>query len=284
MRSACLLAVLAGAVCLNVSQAASKSPASEPFAYCVKATAITNCTAEAVNGDWLVVYSTDIRYRKGTSYWGGDFPYDFCDEFNLNSGCMGLGYSITPVDKSKIVGYTYSFNAFTETWTIEQFTNSIVTIPGTSYMGFRTTYNHYVQVEEKAIFNGQTVQACGSKVVRSGPIYRSANYVILANAPDYSWAVLLYCDNFYGFIDNVPMLQVVVKRDIIDKVSYPFNTLFFYKEIRSAILKNNLNIYGADFNLVYHDQAGMYPTNVAWESIQWEADCMCTSGNAAVAA
>ncbi|KAL1462660.1 hypothetical protein WDU94_014478 [Cyamophila willieti] len=111
MRSACLLVVLAGAVCLHVCQAAAKNPASEPYGYCLKATPITNCTLEAVRGDWLVVYSTDIRYRRGASYWGGDFPYDFCDKFNLNSGCMSLGFSLLPVDKSKIVGYVYAFNA-----------------------------------------------------------------------------------------------------------------------------------------------------------------------------
>lgn len=74
---------------------------------------------------------------------------------------------------------------------------------------------------------------------------------------------------------SAPLIQVVVKREVIDKISYPFNTLYFYKEVRAAIIKNNLEVYISDLDLVFHDPSGIYPTAVAWESVQWDADCVC---------
>ncbi|KAI5709713.1 hypothetical protein M8J75_002663 [Diaphorina citri] len=281
----CLFVLTATTACLNVCQAKSAvNSATEPFGYCIKSTPISNCTTDILKADWLLLYSSNIQSRNGASYWGGDFPYDFCDAYNQNSGCMALGFSYVTATQNKLTGYSYAYNAFTDVWTIAQVNTNIVKVPGTDLVGFRESFTHYTQFEDKAVFNnGTTPQPCGSKVLRSGPIYRSTNFVILTAASDFSWIVLLHCDSFYGFVgplygdDSPPLIQVVVKRDIIDKCSYPFNTLFFYKEIKEAILKNNLNVYASDFKLIYHDQGGVYPTAVNWDSIQWDADCVCAT-------
>lgn len=275
MSSATLLAVSSALACLSLCLA--DSSLEPPFPYCgAKLPVLNNCSSTTVLGDWLLVYSSDISYRKTTSIYGPAFPYDFCDPMNVNRGCMAIGLTILANKDNKTVGYAYGYNAFTDTWTVEQFSNLFYQVPGTNLYGYRITYLHYVQVADEKIFIDKKPAACGKDVVRSGPIYRSSNFVILANAPDFSWVILLYCDSFSGFIDNAPLIQVLVKREYLPNVTYPFSTMPFYNQFREIIKKNEFNFYANDLELVYHDENGVYPTSVSWESIQWEGDCLCT--------